>query len=563
VAPALPRLHDGAVPSEDDRVAAQRAYAQRAWTRARTCYAAADAAGELDAAELEAWGLAAVLTGHYAESEAARERAHFAHLAAGDADGAARVAFWLGLALVTLRGEPARAGGWFGRMTTVGAAADGGESVWDGYRLVNDGMGTFFGGDAAGAAVLLEQASAVAERFDDNDLRLLAGNGHGQALLSLGELRAGFAKLDEIMVLATTTDACPQAVGLVSCAVINASVECMDVRRSVEWTEALTRWCDRQPGLVPFRGQCAVHRSELRQLRGSWDGAMAEITDVLAQLAEYPTDHSAGMAHYQHGELCRVRGEHARAEEAYREALRHGRDPQPGLALLRLSQGRGGLAVTSLRRALDELHYRKSARTHLLAAGVECGLAAGDTAFARDCASQLAELATEVDSPLLQAVDAVARGSLALADERGQEALVALREGLSQWLVIDAPYAAASCRILIAQACRMLGDEETAELEREVARSTFAGLCGEPETERLMAVRVGPAAREGTAPNGLTARELEVLRLVATGASNRTIAEALFLSQKTVARHVANIFAKIDVSSRAAAAAYAHAHRLA
>ena len=552
----------GAVPFEDDRDAARRAYAQRAWPQARARFAAADAAGRLEASDLEAWGLAAVLTGHHAESETVRERAHYGYLTQGEADAAARVAFWLGLALATLRGEEARAGGWFGRMSSVVAGAE--DSVWPGYELLTLGMRTLFAGDPAGAIELLERAIVVAGRFGDDDLRLLAGNGRGQARVSAGQLVQGLAELDEMMVLAMTSGVSPQAVGLVSCAVLTACAECMDVRRSVEWTRALTRWCDQQPGLVPYRGQCAVHRAELEQLRGRWDGALTEIQGVLAQLLEHPTDHSAGMAHYRHGELYRVRGEHARAEEAYREALRHGRDPQPGLALLRLAQGRAEAALLALRRALDEVPERKSARTHLLAAGVECGLAAGDAEFARRCAAELAELAAEIDSPLLRAVEAVARGSLALADERPQQAIPALREALNGWLVIDAPYDAACCRVLIAQGCRLLGDDETAELELDAARSTFAGLCRGDEAARLLTVRIAPASRgRASPPNGLTPREVEVLRLVATGASNRAIADALFLSEKTVARHLANIFTKIDVSSRAAATAYAHARRLA
>jgi len=550
-----------AVPFEDARDEARDALARQAWGEARAAYAAADAAGELSPAELEEWGLAAVLTGEYVESEGVRERAHYAHLDAGDVDGAARVAFWLGLALVTLRGEMARGGGWFARMGRVLADAGITDSVWAGHDLVTAGMRAFFAGQPELALGLHERALAVADRFADTDLRVLAGNGHGQALIACGELATGLAELDETMVLATTGSAHPQAVGLVCCAVINACVECMDVRRTAEWTDALTRWCDPQQGLVPFQGQCAVHRVELHQLRGRWDGAQDELRNVLAHVERHPSDHSAGMAYYQHGELCRVRGDHAGAEAAYREALRHGRDPQPGLALVRLAQGRPGPALQAIRRALDEPHVRRVARTHLLAAGVECGLAAGELEFARGCADELAGFAAGTDSALLAAVAAGAQGSLALAERRPGPAATALREALGRWFALDAPYDAAGCRIRIAQACRLLGDEETAELELDAARLALLPLCGPDETQRLLAGRIPEGPRGGAA--GLTARELEVLRLLATGASNRGIAEALVLSDKTVARHVANIFAKIGVSSRAAATAYAHERRLA
>jgi DNA-binding NarL/FixJ family response regulator len=425
-------------------------------------------------------------------------------------------------------------------------------------------MRAFFSGDPHTARTLNAQGIAIADRHGDLDLRLLAGNGHAQARLSTGELAEALAELDEMMVLATTAEVNPQAAGLVCCAVINACTECMDVHRTIEWTQALTRWCDRQPGLVPYRGQCTVHQAEMHQLRGRWDGALADIRRVLDRVDDHPADNSVGMAHYRHGELLRVSGSYGPAEDSYREALRHGHDPQPGLALLRLAQGRTDAALTAIRRALDEDHYRKSARTQLLAAGVETALAAGDAEFARSCAARFQEVATELDSPLLAAFDAVARGSIALAEDRPQRALAALREALAHWVQIDAPYEAARCRVLVAQAHRALGDEETADLELELARSTFAKLCAPTEAVRLAAAHIAPVAQHRTAaPDGLTPREVEVLRLVATGASNRDIATTLFLSEKTVARHVANIFTKIDVSSRSAATAYAFAQRLA
>jgi ATP/maltotriose-dependent transcriptional regulator MalT len=550
------------VPSfEEHRDAGRRACAARDWSTARGSFAAADALGRLDAADLEAWGLAAVLTGHDEESEAVRERAHHAYLAAGDVPAAARVAFWLALALVTLRREVARGGGWFARMAGVVADAGITDSVWDGYQLLTAGMQAVFSNEFAAALDLLQRARSIGDRFADLNLRVLATNGHGQARVASGDLAGGLAELDEAMVLATTGPASPQAVGLVSCAVLTACHDCMDVQRSLEWTRVLSRWCDEQPGLVPYRGQCTIHRCELLQLRGEWDGASDEVGRALDRLAAYPKDNSAGMAHYQRGELCRVRGDFAGAEDAYREALRYGHDPQPGLALLRLAQGRAESAVVSVRRALDEVQ-RKSARTRLLWAGVEIGLAARQPDLARTCAAELAELAACGDRPLLSAVAAFARGTLELADGRPQQALGALREALTGWLAIGAPYEAARCRLLVAQACRTLGDAETAELELAAARATFAALCDPAEVQRLLASGAKPPTAAGM-PGGLTAREVEVLRLVATGASNRDIAETLFLSEKTVARHVANIFSKIDVSSRAAATAYAYAQRLA
>jgi DNA-binding CsgD family transcriptional regulator len=560
-------LDDGCVSFDEARESARRAYAQRAWAVARDSFAEADSWAEadpgsaptLEASDLEAWGLAAFLTGADDESDAIRERAHFAYIRDGNVDGAARTAFSLGLAL-TLRGEAARGGGWFGRMTSVVTDAGITDSVWDGYDVLTLGMRTMFGGAHAEAMALLEQAITIADRFGDLELRLLAGNGHGQARVSAGDLAGGLAELDEVMVLATSADVSPSVVGLVGCAVIAACQECLDLRRSLEWTQALTRWCAGQPGLVPYRGQCTVHRAELLQLRGDWDAAGAEIHDLLARFGE-DTDQARGMAHYQCGELYRVQGDYDLAEQQYREALRHGRDPQPGLALLRLAQGRADTALAALRRALDETQ-RAATRIQLLGAGVVAGVAAADLAFARACQDELAQIAVGVDSPFLTAHAALSRGWLALAEGRPHQAIDALRDSLAGWVAIDAPYEGARCRILIAQACRMLGDGETADLELSVAGAILAKLCRPEEVTRLLSATVSGAPGGAPVPDDLTPRELEVLRLAATGATNKQIAETLFLSEKTVARHLANIFTKIGVSSRAAATAYAYERRL-
>jgi len=427
--------------------------------------------------------------------------------------------------------------------------------------VLHEGMRALFAGDVEASRVALGQALATADRFGDLALRVLAGNGHGQAILAAGDVRGGLAELDEVMVLATTSAVTPQAVGLVYCAVISVCRACLDLTRSAEWTEVLARWCEAQPGLVPYRGQCLVHRSEVLQMRGMWAHAETEVRTVIARLGEVPHDAAAGMAHYQLGELCRLQGRFEDAEDEYRLALSAGEDPQPGLALLRLAQGRVETALLAVHRALDETRL-PFARTRLLPAAVEICVAAQDLTLAQSLTDELEGLAEAQDSPYLGAAANTARGAVRLAMGEPSAALAALRAALQAWFRLDARYEAARCRVLIARACDALGDEETTALEREAARVTFKALSAQPDLSELTAHAPDRGAGAAGPPMALTPREMEVLRLVATGATNREIASVLVLSEKTVARHVANIFLKLGVSSRSAATAFAYSHHL-
>ncbi len=463
------------------------------------------------------------------------------------------MAFWLALSLVQ-RGQMARAGGWFGLM----ASALGDElpaSVWRGYECLNHGMRALFAGETARSLELLGTALDVAARHGDIDLRLLAASGHGQGLLAAGELAAGMAELDEVMALGTSSEANPQAVGQVYCAVIAVCRGQLDLDRGAAWTEVLSRWCAAQPDLVPYRGQCLVHRSEVLQFRGRWDDAASEVDQLLGEAGLRARDVAHGMALYQRAELYRVRGEHRLAEQAFRDALAAGQDPQPGLALLRLAQGRAEVAVLALQRALVETRV-VFLRARLLPALVEAALVAGDLDLAARTAEDLVEVAQRLGSVFAGAIAAMSLGAVAVASGRPEEALTRCRTALAVWADVDAPYEAARCRLVLARACRELGDEETAELETATARRTFSDLGARQD----IAAMDGGGRRE--VPSGLTPREIEVIGLVATGASNRDIAGRLFLSERTVARHVANIFVKIGVSTRAAATAFAYDHHL-
>jgi DNA-binding NarL/FixJ family response regulator len=335
--------------------------------------------------------------------------------------------------------------------------------------------------------------------------------------------------------------------------VISLCQAVFDVRRAREWTAALTRWCDAQPELVPFRGNCLVHRCEILQLQGAWRDADASAREACEWLAGPPQWDSLGAAHYQLGEIQRLRGELAAAEESYRRASAAGRDPEPGMSLLRTVQGRVDLALPAIRRALEEAGDPPT-RARLLSACVEVALEAGDVAAARAAADELGAIAERRGAPYLDALACEAAGAVMLAEGDPRAALAKLRVAQRSWLALEAPHQVARVRMRIGVACRELGDGASAELEFEAARGVLEELGAAPDLERLVRLAGSPA------PGGLSRRETEVLTLVAAGKTNRTIASELFISEKTVARHVSNIFMKLGVSSRAEATAYAYTH---
>lgn len=549
--------------SADLRERARSAYRLREWASAYELLTAADRESPLEPDDLELCVAAAYLTGHDDAGDDLSARA-CRECAPGDPARAARHASRLGI-LLLLRGEAARGSGWLTRARRL-LDRLGEECAERGYLLVPAALERLVGGDPASAQAASAEAAAIAERFGDPDLLALGRLGVGQALVAAGRIAPALALLDEVMVAVTCDEVSPIFTGILYCAVIETCQEAFDLRRAQEWTAALTRWCEAQPDLVPYRGQCRVHRSEIMLLHGAWPDALDEARLACDSLAAHP---ALGAAFYQLAEVHRVRGEFDRAEEAYRQASRWIPEPQPGLALLRVAQGQVDAAAAMLRRALDGaggfVALRRAVRidpappaavpSRLLAAYVEVMIAAGDLAAAREGVDQLTAIADHVGAPLLRAMALHATGALRVAGHDPGAAEV-LRRAWRAWQDLDAPYEAARIRVLMGLACRQARDPGSADMEFDAALLVFEQLGALPDVKRVRALsRAG-----GAGP--LTAREVQVLRLVATGMKNRAVAAELFLSERTVARHLSNIFTKLGVSSRAAATAYAYEHEL-
>jgi len=536
---------------------ARQHHAKRAWLLAFDAFRAAERAGELCADDLERFAAAAYLAGRDDDYLALLERAHHTHLDQGRRLQSVRCAFWLGLRLL-FRGEGGRAGGWFARAERL-VESESSACAERGYLLLPAVEHAIRGGDLAKAASIAAAIVEIAEEFADAELLTCSQLDQGRVLLRQGDVARGLARFDELMLAVTANTLSPIVTGLMYCAVIGACQEVCAASRAREWTFALSDWCGEQPEMVSFTAACLVHRAEVMRLHGSWSEALAEAERAVRRDPQRDP-RSTAAAFYEIAEIHRLRGDFREAEDAYGDASRYGCEPQPGLALLRLKQGRAGIAAAAIRRVVGTAQAPLE-RVKLLPAYVEIMLGVGDLAAARAAADELERIALRFDTELIAAAAAHARGEIELAEDEAHAALASLRRALGLWHELRAPYPAARARTSIGVACRALGDEDGAALELESARAAFERLEAQPDLAHVDALRAQPHGAR-SASHGLTQRELEVLRHVATGQTNRQIAAELTLSEKTVDRHVSNIFAKLDVPSRAAATAYAFRHRL-
>lgn len=528
-------------------------YQRRAWSDAYDALLCADQGAPLQADDLDRLATAAYLTGRHREFQQLLERLHRVHVDAGARARAARCTFWLALTLL-FRGEIGQASAWLARGERLVGDDD---CVERGYLLVPVSARQVDEGQAPAGHATASDAVAIGERFGDADLTAAARHLQGHALIQQGEVAAGLRRLDDTMLPVVANELSPIMSGLLYCSVIDLCQQVYAMGRAREWTSAFSRVCEQQPEMLAFRGICLVHRAEILQFEGAWPDALVEACRA-CENAERAERKPPGAALYRQAEIHRLCGEFEKAEDAYRAASELGCEPQPGLALLRLAQGRVDAACTAIRRLTRATGDRRR-RARLLPAHVEIMLAAGDVEEGRRACDELRALAQTFDTDVLRAVVAQADGAIALAEGHPQESLEPLRRAFELWEQLAAPYEAARVRVLIGHACRALGDEDASEWERQAARSAFERLGARSELLRLNA----PIPLAGQpAKRPLTSRELDVLRLVADGRTNKEIAGALCLSERTIDRHVSNILCKLDVPSRAAATAYACHHNL-
>ncbi len=537
----------------------RESFRRRAWGDAYRSLRLADRAAPLGGGDLELLATAAYLTGRDSGFYSGLDRAFRAWLDSGDTRRAARCAFWSCLGLL-IRGEPGQASGWLARARRLVGRSRCAEQ---GYLLLPEAEKHFGSGDAASARAMARRAAAIGERFAEPDLIACARHLEGRALLRQKRLKAGLALLDEAMLAVVAGDLSPIMTGLVYCSVIGTCHEIHDLRRAREWSLAMARWCEGQPQMAGFTGACAVHLAQIKQVTGAWSAARAELRRLFeSRLRRGGDETSAGAtpaeAFYQQAELHRLCGEFPAAERAYHDAARRGRDPHPGLALLRLVQGRTDAALAAVLRALDATVVPLD-RARLLPSVVEIALAAGDLDQARQASNEMESLLSEYDVDVLHAIAAHARGAIHLAAGEPRAALGPLRRAFAIWSRFEAAYEVARVRALIGRACLSLGDDEAGRLEIGEARRVLQRLGAAPDLARLDAVADAARAPQD---HPLSRREMQVLRLIASGGTNKAIAAELLLSERTIDRHVHNILTKLNVPTRSAAISYAYQHAM-
>ena len=531
---------------------ARAAHRERRWPDAFAAYRAVPDTTTLTADDHAALADAAWWLGRV-DDAIAEGSAAFARYSA---EGRRREAAMSGVGVAVnhfLRGDAATGSGWVAQASRL--LADEPECAEQGYLMyMLEVEGALDSPDRAAVVAAARRVRELGRRQEDANLVAVSLLGEGRILLRDGRVADGMALLDEAMAHVLAGEVLPDWAGNIYCHLMSACYELGDLRRARSWVEATTEWLETLPAAVLFTGICRVHRAQVLQETGRWADSEREAARVCADLADI-AGLTAAEGYYQLGELARLRGDLTTAESAFQHAHRLGRSPQPGFALLRMAQGRDDAARASVRTALLAETTNRLVRARLLAAEAEIALTTGDSDAAATAVTELSGIAEQYASPAFTAAARQWSGAVLLATDQPGEAVPVLHEACRAWQELQVSYGCARARVLLAEACRRLGDGDGADLELAAAAEVFHRLGAERDEAAVAAFRGAPAQ-----PGGLSEREQGVLALTADGSSNREIAEALMISEKTVARHLSNIFTKLGVGSRTAAAAWGHRH---
>lgn len=493
--------------------------------------------------------------GRIDESITARQKAYTGFVAAAEE----RRAGWMAGRLCIdhfLRDEQAIGSGWLARAQRH--AKELPDCVEVGFIALLEASVLQWSGDPASATVHAERATEIGRQFGDRDLLAMAIHVQGLILIDEGSVVEGVALLDEAMTSVVAREVNDYYTGAIYCGVISACLDIADVRRASEWGEAARSWAESISPESPYPGMCRINRAQIASLRGAWSEAEAEAARALEELMVFSPS-VAAQALYEMGDVRRRRGDLGGAEDAFERAHELGFEPQPGLALLRLTQGKVDAAMAALRAAVMGAAGNGLRRARLQWALAEAALAAGDVDTANAAADELDAIAEGSNALVLAAYATTVRGSVQLAGSDLPGALVSLRRACTVWQELRLPYEAATARMVYGLALRAVGDEDDARLELRAALAAFERLGAAGDAAKVSDLLGGLTGL----PRGLTAREAEVLRLVAAGKTNRDIAVELVISEHTVARHLQNMFTKLGVTSRAGATAFAYEHDLA
>jgi ATP/maltotriose-dependent transcriptional regulator MalT len=540
------------MPEVSDLLAAGRdSYTRRDWPGAYRAFSSIRQRRELDTDDLHALGDAAWWLGLIKETLIISEECYRRYLQEGRPLRAAMDALDAGFSWI-LRGESAIGSGWLSRARQL--LADQPPCAEQAFLIWMDASEALAAGDLDAALVAARQVQEAGQQFASPSLTSLGLLSEGMVAIQRGQLKRGFGLLDEAMLPVLAGQVQPEWAGNIYCQMMAVCHDLADFNRARQWTTATQRWCEELSSAVMFLGICRMHRVQLLQLGGQWTRAEAEASVACTELAEMNLEVVAE-AHYQRAELLRLKDDLPAADREYRRAEELGRNPQPGLALLHLAQGQVDQAAADLRAALAEVPAATAPRARLLVTQAEIALAEGDLATAIQADRELAEIADRFPTPGFTAWSHHTSGTIALAQDHVQEALDRLQAALQAYGELEAPYHAARVRVLMADAFDRLGDAKAAAAERDSAVAVFAQLGARHEL-RLLVNRRQPPYRAV----GLTEREAEVLSQIAAGRTNKEVAATLVLSEKTVARHLANIYLKLGVTSRTAAASWAYRH---